>query len=136
MKILPGIVLALLILSCSKEKKEEMEMNLVVQAMTSGQWKVTEFNNAGQDISSDFLHYKFQFHTDYSVEAFQNGSLFKTGSWSADANAQTITSQFSGASQPLLNLNGTWTITSTTWTSVKARQETGGVLKTLRLDKL
>jgi hypothetical protein len=137
MKKLYSIVLLLLFIGCSPEKiKEEQQQNLVIQAMTNGQWKVSGFVKGGSDVTADFNPYKFQFKTNLTVDAINNGAVEKTGSWNADADAQTITSNFTNASSPLMLLNGTWNITSTTWTSVNATQTVGTEVRTLRLDKL
>jgi hypothetical protein len=136
MKIIYTLVLLICLIGCSKEQKQQQQENLVVQAMVNGQWKVTSFNKGGTDVTSDFSVYKFQFKSDLTVDAINNGAVEKTGAWNADANAQTITSNFSNAVNPLVLLNGTWTITNTTWTSVQANQTVNGELRTLRLDKL
>ena len=136
MKIIYTLVLLICLIGCSKEQKQQQQENLVVQAMVNGQWKVTSFNKGGTDVTSDFSVYKFQFKSDLTVDAINNGAVEKTGAWNADANAQTTTSNFSNAVNPLVLLNGTWAITNTTWTSVQANQTVNGELRTLRLDKL
>jgi len=103
--------------------------------MTNGQWTVTSYIKGGTDVTTDFAPYKFQFKTNFTVDAINSGTLEKTGTWNADANAQTITSAFANATNPLTLLNGTWNITNTTWTSVQANQTVGAELRTLRLDK-
>lgn len=135
MKKLYSIVFLLAIIGCTKEQKQQKQEDLVVQAMVNGQWKVTSFVKGGVDVTSDFSPYKFQFKTDLTVDAINNGSVERTGSWTADANAHTITSNFTSVGDPLLLLNGTWTITNTTWTSVIANQTVSGELRGLRLDK-
>ena len=118
-----------------KKQIQQQESNMIVQAMVNGQWKVTGFTKGGTDITSDFSPYKFQFKSDYTVDAFNNGSIEKTGTWNADANAQTIISNFTNAGNTLFLLNGTWKITNSTWTSVQATETVGGEVRTLRLDK-
>lgn len=136
MKKLFIITLMGLLVSCTPERIEEKQENLIIQAMVNGQWKVTGFNKGGTDITNDFAAYKFQFKENLTVDAINNGSVEKTGSWNADPNSQTIIANFNNAANPLILLNGTWTITSTTWTSVNANQTVTGELRTLRLDKL
>jgi hypothetical protein len=125
-------ILFLFILASCVKKKEE---NLVVNAMVNGQWKVTNFNKGGTDVTTDFANYKFQFKSNFTVDAINNGTIEKTGSWDADAAAQTISSSFSSATNPLLLLNGTWKITNNSWTWVEASQTVNGELFNLRLDK-
>ena len=133
------ILLALItsIFSCEPDEVvERRQENLVMEAMTNGQWKVSSFIKGGTDITSDFNSYKFQFKTNYTVDAIQNGVLERTGTWTADPDAQTITSGFTNVSHPLTLLNGTFYIESTTWTSVDAKQTVNGELRILKLDKL
>ena len=122
----------LFILSGCVKKTEE---NLVVNAMTNGQWKVTSFKKGTADVTTDFSAYSFQFKTNFTVDAINNGTVERTGSWNADANAQTITSNFSNAANPIVLLNGTWQITNNSWTWVEATQTVNGVAESLRLDK-
>ena len=129
------IVFLFAVMGCSKEQKQKQQENLVVQAMVNGQWKVTSFRKAGVDVTADFTSYRFQFKTNFTVDAINSGNVEKTGTWNADATTQTITSSFTNAVNPLVLLNGTWIIQNTTWTSVQANQTVNGELRTLRLDK-
>lgn len=120
--------------SCQKTK-ERIAENLIIKAMTDGQWRMTKFVNAGTNITTDFDPYRFQFRSNNTVEAIKNGTIEKTGSWSADPNARTITSTFTNAPSPVTLLNGTWLITKNSWTFVEATQTVNGQLFSLRLDK-
>lgn len=132
MKKLYLLFLLIILAACKKEKKVE---NLVLQAMVNGQWKVTSFNKGGTNKTADFTPYMFQFKSNFTVDAINNGNVEKTGSWNADASAQTITSNFTNALSPLVLLNGTWKITNNSWTWVEANQTLNGELMSLRLDK-
>ena len=132
MKKLYPLLLLIILVGCKKEKKAE---NIVIQAMVNGQWKVTNFSKGGTDMTTSFSTYKFQFKTDFTVDAINNGSVEKTGNWNADAVAQSITSTFSNAVNPVALLNGTWAITNNSWTWVEAKQTLNGELLSLRLDK-
>lgn len=129
------LLLLVICTSCSKEKVKEQQTNLIVQAMVNGEWKVTSFMVGSADATADFNPYRFRFKENLTVDAVNNGSLEKSGTWSADAVAKTITSSFSGVTDPLALLNGTWQIQNTTWTSVLATQTVNGELRTLRLEK-
>lgn len=130
------LILLLVILGCTKKQVEQQQVDLVVQAMVNGQWKVSVFNKGGIDFTADFSTYTFQFKSNYTVDAINNGSWEKTGNWNADANAKTITSNFINSNNPLLLLNGTWKITNSSWTSVQATETLNGEVRSLRLDKL
>jgi hypothetical protein len=136
MKILISFLLALFFFSSCKKKVEEIQTNLVIEAMTNGQWKMVNFKDGPTDLTADFAPYSFQFKKDLTVDAIKNGSVAKTGTWNANAEAKTITSQFTGAPHPLPFLNGTWKITNNSWTFVEASQEVNGVVRVLRLEKI
>ena len=125
------LVFLFILLGCVKKKEEAM----VANAMTNGQWKVTYFKKGTADVTTDFSTYLFQFKTNYTVDAINNGTIEKTGSWNADASAQTITSTFPNAANPIVLLNGTWQITNNSWTWVEATQTVNGEVQILRLDK-
>lgn len=120
--------------SC-KKTEEKIQQNIILEAMTNGYWKVTSYKMGSMDHTADFASYKFQFKTNYTVDALRNSSVEKTGSWQADPDARTITSTFTNTTDPLNLLNGTWVITKNSWTYVEARQTVSGTEHTLRLDK-
>ena len=131
-KVLPWFIL-LFFAHCSKE---EMAKNAIIDAMTSGLWKMTTFNDNGTDKTADFQLYKFQFKINFSVDAIKGSAVEKTGTWEANATDKTITSNFSNAAVPIILLNGTWKITNNSWTFVEATKTIGSDVMTLRLDKL
>jgi hypothetical protein len=115
------LFLVLTSIGCIKHAIEQKQEDLVVKAVTDGQWKVVWYQCNGQYVN-DFVPYAFQFKTDNTVDAINNGTVEKTGSWQASAETKTITSNFNNTnSYALLLLNHTWTITGSTWTSVNAR---------------
>jgi hypothetical protein len=128
----------ILFAGCQKDPIEQIQTNIVIQAMTSGQWKVTSFIKGSTNVTTDFANYKFQFKADKTVDAIvvSSGAVEKTGSWDANADAKTITSNFTSASATLTLLNGTWTITNNSMTFVEAKQTVNGEIWTLRLDKV
>jgi hypothetical protein len=128
------LIFITLLLGCQKTK-ERIQENMVIKAMTEGQWRITKFTKAGSELTTDFAPYLFQFRSNNTVEALNNGTLEKTGNWSADPNARTITSSFANAATTLMLLNGTWQVTKNSWTFVEASQTVNGEARTLRLDK-
>lgn len=134
MKKLLSLILIISLLSCEK-KKEEVQEELVIFAMTSGQWKVTNYTMDSMNRTSDFNPYLFQFKSNNTVDAINNGAVEKTGSWQGDPNARTIASQFTNANAILTLLNGTWNITRNSWTYVEAKQTINSTEHSLRLDK-
>lgn len=124
----------LLVSACSKTV-EEKQQDLVIQAMTDGQWAVTGFTLNGVNITADFAAYKFKYYENKTVDAIKNGAVEKTGQWDGDASTMTTWASFSGAVYPLDLINGSWHIDRNSWTYVEASQTSGGNTKTMRLDK-
>jgi hypothetical protein len=133
MKQIYTLVLLSFLCGCSKE---QLVKNAVIDAMTSGQWKVVNFKNDNTDITSEFASYTFQFKENLTVDAINNAALETTGTWTADGNARTISSTFNNANATITLLNGTWQITDNSWTYVVASQSVNGTIRSLRLEKL
>ena len=125
----------LLFIGC-KKAVENIQEDLVLQAMTSGQWKVTSFTHNGNNITSDFSEYRFKYYkSPRNVDAIRNGTVEMTGQWDGNAAAQTTWANFNGAAHPLSLINGTWNIVNNSWTYVTASQNIGSETKLMRLDK-
>ena len=127
------LFLLLFFFNCNKE---EMAKNAVINAMTTGYWKVINFKTGSTSVTTNFAAYKFQFKENLTVDAINNTVVENTGTWTADPNAKTITSNFPNANSTLSLLNGTWLITNNSWSFVEASQTVGGEIRSLRLEKL
>jgi hypothetical protein len=133
--VLPLIAFLTFSLSC-KKAKENVYQDLVIKAMTDGQWAITSFTLNGTNITSDFSGYKFQYYSNKTVDAIKNGIVEKTGTWDGNATAMTTSANFPSAANPLLLINGSWNIVNNSWTYVIATQTVGSEVKNMRLDKL
>ena len=134
-KISIALLMFISLASC-KKTLEEKARDIVIDAMTSGKWEITKFTVDGTNITSDFAGYSFQYHKNETVDAIKDGNIQSTGTWSGDAANMRISANFTNVSEPLLLINGTWSITNNSWTFVEAKQTVGNQVKTLRLDKL
>lgn len=134
-KTLTALLLLTLITGCKKaiEKKKE---DILVKAMTDGQWKITNFVYNGISHTTDFTTYKFQYYSNRTVDAINNGTVEKTGTWDGDVNARTTWASFTNATTPLTLINGNWHIDDSGWSYVVATQTVGTDVKNMRLDKL
>lgn len=126
--------LAIWLAGCQKIK-DQVQEDLIVKAITDGVWRVTNFKKGDTDLTADFAPYRFQFYMSFTVDALNNGSVEKKGTWQADANARTVAANFTNATAPLVLLNGTWLVTRNSWTYVEATQTVNGEMLTLRIDK-
>ncbi|HVT84383.1 MAG TPA: hypothetical protein VHD35_04230 [Chitinophagaceae bacterium] len=126
---------ALFIISSCKKAVENILQDAVISAMTNGQWVITSFTDNGNNITSSFSGYKFQYYSNKTVDAIKNGAVERTGSWDGSATTMTTWANFPSASSPLDLINGTWHIENNSWTFVVASQTNGSETKTMRLDK-
>jgi hypothetical protein len=135
MKRLFTFFLVFMFLLGCKKTTEKIAQDLVVEAMTNGQWVMTRFTQNSVDITSGFSGYTFQYYSNKTVDAIKNGVKERTGNWDGNAANMTTWADFPGAPSPISLINGTWNITKNSWTYVEATQTNGTETKTLRLDK-
>lgn len=136
MKRLFIFLIAVLALSGCKKAIEKIAEDMVIKAMTDGQWIITSFTQNGNDITTDFSGYKFKYYENRTVDAIKNDILERTGTWNGDAATMTTSANFTGAPNPIALINGSWKITNSTWTTVEANQTNGTEVKTLKLKKI
>ncbi len=135
MKKIAVLIIVIAFLNGCKKSIENYQEDLVIKAMTDGQWSITKFTVNGTNISADFTSYKFKYYSNRTVDAIKNGTVEKTGNWNGYATTMTISAGFSNATYPLTLINGNWHIDNNSWTYVIASQVNGSEAKTMRLDK-
>mgnify|MGYP006978330164 FL=1 len=103
----------------------------------SGAWRITNFNDSGQNETSDFNGYEFTFNTIGSLVA-TNGSNTITGTWSVtdDSNSNDDSSSNDDIdfniffpvpeSSDFEDLNDDWDIVSTSSTKIELIDISGG----------
>ncbi len=136
MKPILIFIFLITILPGCKKTIENIQEDLVIKAMTDGQWAITSFTNAGVNITSDFSVYRFKYYNNpKKVDAINSGTVEKTGDWGGNSSGMTTWANFNGAVYPLMLINGTWNITRNSWTYVEAYQTVGSETRIMRLDK-
>ena len=123
----------LLLLTGCKKAIENAQDDLVIRAMTDGEWIISSFTVNSTPITPDFSVYKFKYYSNRTVDAINNGSVEKTGTWDASSATMTTSSNFVGASHPLVLVNGSWSITRSGSRFVEATQTIGSEVKSLKL---
>ena len=134
MKGLLLIMLSLSLVSC-KKIKENIQEKQAMEWITSGQWKIAGYLDAGVDKTAELSAYTFRFKSNRTVDALKNGTLETSGTWQDNQANRTIYSNFPSASYPLILLNATWTVTNGSETSVTATATVNGELRNLKLSK-
>jgi PBP1b-binding outer membrane lipoprotein LpoB len=135
MKRLIMVCSLLLLLTGCKKTIENAQDDLVIRAMTDGEWVISSFTVNSNPITPDFSTYKFKYYSNRTVDAIKSGTVEKTGTWDGNTTTMIISANFSAATYPLNQINGSWLITRNGWTYVEATQTVGPDVKTLRLDK-
>lgn len=131
--ILAIVGLALTFSGCAKAIEEKAE-DAVLEAMTTGQWYVVEFRENGNDITTSFSPYSFQFYRDGSISALSTAPAVN-GIWFGDPNARTITTNFRSATEPISKMNAVWAIKDNSWDYVKAETTVDNNFRFLYLKK-
>ncbi|MBL7769611.1 MAG: hypothetical protein JNK20_11570 [Flavipsychrobacter sp.] len=126
-------IMVCLLGACSKAIEEKKE-DIILDAMTNGQWYIYSFKEGNTDISSSFSPYTFQFYRDGKVSGFTPETEDK-GTWIGDVNTLSIITNFPAASEPVSKLNASWKITNNTWDYVKAETTVQGIKHLLHLKK-
>ena len=120
-------------MSCKKaiEKKAQ---NMLMDVITNGVWIVEQYFEGSNNISGQFLNYTFQFYENGTVKGTL-GTNVANGTWEADIDKYTITSEFPGAGDPLVKLNYTWLIKDSYVDYVEAETTTTAGKNILHLRK-
>ena len=113
---------------------ENKQRDILIDAITNGEWQVHRFVEENVDITLQFYGYRFKFEEQGTVQARFFGST-SDGTWAGDVNKYTITSQFPGAADPLIKLNGVWKLTDSYWDYVEAEMVTSTGKNILHLIK-
>jgi hypothetical protein len=131
--ILTGCLALFISMSCKKALEKKAE-NMVMDAMTDGEWIVEQYFEGSNNISNQFLNYSFKFYSNGTV----TGTISSTatnGTWVGNVSDYTIASQFPTADDPVKKLNGVWKIKDSYWDFVKAEMTTGSGTNVLALRK-
>jgi hypothetical protein len=89
---------------------EQQEQNVALGIITNGVWYVENYTQDSVDITTSFSGYVFKFNQNGTVIGTKD-SVSTSGTWTANINNRTITSNFPNAVSPLNKLNSVWKIT-------------------------
>ena len=135
MKLFITLIFASFLLPGCKKTIDKQKENIIMQAMTSGEWKITSFITGGTNQTAEFSGFSFRYYENRTVDAIRAGEV-KTGTWQENVDKMDISANFPQASQPLPMVNGNWHIEQSSWTFVLASQTTPAGYCEMRLEKL
>ena len=130
------IIICLLFSAGCKKTVEKIQANIIVEAMTTGRWKMVSFTQNNNSRTAEFASFTFQFHKNNRVDAMTGTTVAYSGDWEGFPDSRTIWSSFPGSPAPINLLDGTWKIDKNSWTYVEASQVIGSEQKKLRLEKI
>jgi hypothetical protein len=120
--------------SCKKFIQQQ-EKNALVDLVTNGTWRVTGYTDyQAVNLTDSFSGYSFQFYENGTVLSMKS-NVQTNGTWTADVDKRSITSNFPSASFPINLLNFTWTVTDSYSDSVAARTPVENSYNILNLHK-
>lgn len=132
MKKLTYLLTFLLILgaySCSKDKKMQRQIE---KDVTKGTWKITFFEEDGNNETNHFSGYNFTFKDDGTLNA-NNGSNNYNGTWSLSNSSSNDDSQSDldfninfNLSNDFEDLNDDWEIISNSSSKIELKDVSGG----------
>lgn len=131
--ILTGFFALFISMSC-KKAIENKAQDMIMDAITNGEWIVEQYLEDSNNISNQFLNYSFKFYTDGTVTGIVSSTTIN-GTWVGNATDYTINSEFPSASDPIKKLNGLWKIKDSYWDYVKAEMVTSSGTNVLFLRK-
>jgi hypothetical protein len=135
-KTILGVAMAAILASCSSNNATTGDVSNTV---TSGNWRVSYYNDSGTDETYHFAGYSFVFGTNGVLTA-SNGTNTYTGSWSvtdSNSNDDSLSDLdfniFFSAPAEFEDLTDDWDIKSFTSTKIELEDVSGGGSGTDRL---
>jgi hypothetical protein len=127
------VAICLSTISCKRKIEEKVE-DLIVTVMTDGEWEVSKYMEGSLDKTSTFLGWTCKFNSNRTCQA-RKGTTVVNGMWDGSTSNYTITGNFPVGSDPLDQMNGTWRVKKSNFTTGEFEQIKAGVLHQMVLTK-
>ncbi len=119
--------MATLAISCKKDDNSSTNPTSVLNTtVQQGKWKITLFNDSGNDETHHFTSYNFQFNSDGTITASSSANTVN-GTWSNgnDDSQQKLILNF-GTTVPFEELNDDWHVLQQNSSIIKLEDVSGG----------
>ena len=128
--IVPALATILLLSSNSGCKKEDNSTSNQAAALTqtaqTGKWKVTYYNDNGNDETSTYTGYEFQFNTGGTITVTKAGTTIN-GTWKTGNDDSQVKFYLNfGTVNPFQELNDDWHLIQQSSTIIKLEDVSGG----------
>jgi len=123
-------IASFLLISCSDDDSNTNQVNDVTNSVQTGSWKITYFNDSGDDETYHFTAYSFTFQSGGTVTAVSSSNTVN-GTWSITSSSSSSSSgnKFNlnmGSNDPFEELNDDWDIQENSNTKIKLMDVSGG----------
>lgn len=125
MKQLLNLLLIVSLIQLSSCKKDDNSSPSIASTLQTGTWKVSYFNDSGNDETNHFTNYTFQFNSNGTVTATINSSN-NNGTWSNSNDDSQDKLNLFFSSIPLDELNSDWHIIEQNSNTIKLEDVSGG----------
>ncbi len=129
--LLLSFIFSMGLVSCKKNKQDDKTKEEIQSNIQSGSWKISYFEDSGDDHTMNFANYNFVFGSS-SVTA-SNGATTISGTWSiTDSNSNDDSpgdlhfNLFFSGNANFEELNDDWEIVSQSSTKIELRDISGG----------
>ena len=121
------IITTVAVSSCSKDDENLADPSQTQQNVQSGTWRVTLYNDSGENRTSNFNGYNFTFNSNGSVTA-SNGVITQTGTLSVytDSGVTKFQLTFQTVSGPFEEISEDWRILTQSTVKVELENVSGG----------
>ena len=111
---------------CKKDDNSSSNSTSVLNnTIQQGAWRITYFNDSDNDQTNHYTGYTFQFISNGTVTATNNGSNL-SGTWSNGNDDSTAKLVLNFSVNPFAELNDDWHVTQQTSTIIKLEHVSGG----------
>lgn len=127
----------LILVNCSNDddapsNPTNVDIAALLSAVNDGTWRITNFNDSGENETSDFNAYTFTFRNNGILEAVNDVGA-ESGMWSVTNSGSSSSTDIdlnisfnSPVNQDFLNLSDEWDVVSYTSTKINLRDVSGG----------
>lgn len=114
------------ITSCKKDDNSSSNSASVLNStVQQGSWKITYYNDSGNDETGHYNGYAFQFNSGGTVTATKAGNTVN-GTWSSGNDDSTLKLILNFTTAPFNELNDDWHVIQQNSTQIKLEDVSGG----------
>ena len=111
--------------SCKKDDNPASSAPTLSNNIQQGKWRISSYINSGNDETSHYTGYEFQFNPNGSVTAV-NSTTSVSGTWSYGSDDSTVKLILGFTTSPFTELSDDWHVIQHTTSIIQLIDESGG----------